>query len=533
MKSGLLILFLVAVVVFSGCIGCPPADWKGPWPPWCDKSQVSKPSDPISAQEGAVGVQQDVVGAKQAEPYVLDIFVEVPKNTPAHSVIFFEVLNDRGEVLHSFEMQKVGETGWHLRKSFAEFKETEIYYRYSRGNWGFVGAEEFSPDSKTAHRKATIEKEQKEIHDNIKKWRWFPAVGQEIMQSIPTKAGSVSFVPRINSEHYQKGVLIVDFWWNNFEALLDSTHARLKSNGFEWIEIAPPWDYKQVNPGPIITNVGVGHAYTDEKLDLHLGKIKGAGFKAFVSAQICCANIDNAAFTPEWWSAWFEQYEKYALYFADMAEKHSIDALVLSGDGVALDKKPQGYLEKLNAIYSKVRQHYHGKLGRHLFLGGTIDNIHELLPKPQEIPLAEEWDFFAVNFWTGISNTNNPTQEELYSNVKKIFDLRLKPLYELYKKPIVLQQIAYSSIDGGLKGNAAVDDPNTALWEPYSDKFSLDLEEQAMGYETIMKNVAETNYIVGTFPFTYWPDDFPLTKEYNTRGKPAEETISKWYKSTG
>src|SRR3989338_7959138 len=128
-------------------------------------------------------------------------------------------------------------------------------------------------------------------------------------------------------------------------------------------------------------------------------------------------------------------------------------------------------------------------------------------------------DFFSINMWTGLTIKNNPTQEELYSNTKKIFDERLKPFYDSYKKPIVLQQVAYPSIDGGLKSEVGVDDPAIALWEPYSDKYTLDLEEQAMGFEAILKNAAETNYITGVYPFTYWPDDFPMTKEYNIRGK--------------
>ncbi len=69
-------------------------------------------------------------------------------------------------------------------------------------------------------------------------------------------------------------------------------------------------------------------------------------------------------------------------------------------------------------------------------------------------------------------------------------------------------------------------------WEPYSDKYTLDLAEQAMAFEAVMKNVAEnTDYIIGVYPFAYWPDEFPLSKEYNIRGKPAEDILSQWYKS--
>jgi len=538
---GTLVALLALMAVFKIC---PP---QGPWPmpPWCDKGgyqiripkisisefQIPSPGSPATSDQP---IPKTTSEAKSSAPFTIDFTVQVPENTPNHTIIYLQIVEGL-EWGRNLKMEKkVGDT-WYLKADLRDFKDKEISYRYLRNNWGFVGAEEFSPDSKIASRKVLVENESKQINDTVEKWRWLPK-GEFVMPIIPIDAGKTAFASRVNNEKYQKGTLFVDFWWGNFFDLLNSTHARLKEKGFQWIEIAPAWDYKQVNPVPIITSEGFGHTYSNDELDFHLKKMKADGFKVYMMPQICCADTSKAGFSKEWWDVWFSEYEKYTMYFVDKANKYNVEYLTITGDWVVVaaspDKRPADYKERLEAIYSKAKSAYKGKLGRGLFIGGEIkSNIPDIWPNTDSMPFMEQADFIGINWWVGLTDKNNPTQEELNANVKRIFDLRLKPLYEKYKKPIILQQVAYPSIDGGLTGKAGVDDVATALWEPYSDKYKLDLEEQAMGFEAIMKNVAETSYIIGIYPFTYWPDDFPLTKEYNVRGKPAEEVLSQWYKS--
>jgi len=535
---GLFVVATVAMFVFNIC---PP---QGPWPapPWCEGGiqmpKIKLPGLPSVNILSVPSQTSEKPKSKQLQPATAPFFigftVQVPENTPSHTIIYLDIgegLNVQGR---NFKMEKKAGNIWYLKVDLRDFKNEEIRYKYLRNNWGFVGAEEFSPDSKTASRKVLVAEKPKEINDNVEKWRWLPK-GEFVMPIIPTDAGKIAFTSRVNNEKYQKGALFVDFWWGNFFDLLNNTHARLNEKGFQWIEIAPPWDYKQVNPVPIITSEGFGHTYSNDELDFHLNKMKADGFRVYMAPQICCTDTSKASFSKEWWDIWFSEYEKYAMYFVDKANKYNVEYLVITGDWVAVgappDKRPADYKERLEAVYSRVKSIYKGKFGRGLFIGGGIEsNIPDIWPNADSVPFMEQADFIGISWWVGITDKNNPTQEELNANAKRIFDLRLKPLYEKYGKPIILHQVAYPSVDGGLTGKVGIDDATTALWELYSDKYKLDLEEQAMGFEAIMKNVAETSYIIGTYPFTYWPDDFPLTKEYNVRGKPAEEVLSQWYK---
>ena len=309
---GVPIVFSVLMAIFQVC---PP---QGPWltPPWCKegsyqikipkisipKFQIPSPGSPETSDQS----ETDIPTTKPAAPFTIDFTVQVSENTPNYTIVYLQIREGLNEWGRNLKMEKkVGNT-WYLKADLRDFKDKEISYRYLRNNWGFVGAEEFSPDSKMASRQVLVEKESKQINDTVEKWRWLPK-GELVMPIIPTDAGKVAFASRVNNEKYQKGALFVDFWWGNFFDLLNSTHARLKEKGFQWIEIAPPWDYKQVNPVPIITSEGFGHTYSNDELDFHLNKMKADGFKVYMMPQICCADTSKASFSKEWWDIWFSE----------------------------------------------------------------------------------------------------------------------------------------------------------------------------------------------------------------------------------
>ena len=43
--------------------------------------------------------------------------------------------------------------------------------------------------------------------------------------------------------------------------------------------------------------------------------------------------------------------------------------------------------------------------------------------------------------------------------------------------------------------------------------------------------VASREYVIGMYAFSYLPDTYPLTLEFNIRDKPCEEVLSQWFQS--
>ena len=97
----------------------------------------------------------------------------------------------------------------------------------------------------------------------------------------------------------------------------------------------------------------------------------------------------------------------------------------------------------------------------------------------------------------------------------------------------MLSQIAYPSVVGGVTGRIDGESPGLQMWNDYDDTMVLDLVGQARAFEAVLTAVAQSPYVTGTYPFVYWPDEFPLSKEYNIRGKPAAAVVRAWYASIG
>jgi len=396
-----------------------------------------------------------------------------------------------------------------------------------RNGWGFAGAEEFSPDFEQGHRTAALAGKSKTITDTVTKWRWIPASGNAVT-AVPSAANGVTFLPRTGGKPFQKGLMFSDFWWGNIQNLLASTNAAMKSDGAQWVEIAPAWDYAKTDP-PVMTNEGFGHTYPDASLIAHINATKKAGFKVYLAPQVCCVDLNKVDKTAKWWNSWFEQYEDYSLHFADVAATTGVDQLAITGDWATIDNKPPNYASRLEAIYTKVRQHYKGPVGRSIYLGGIDGAADPVWPRPSDMPGMSQWDFFAVNWWAGLSPNSSATQAELTESALRIMNASLASIAAQYGKPVVLQQIAYPSVVGGVTGRTDGEGAGIQMWNKYDPSALLDLRGQGMAFEAVLNAVAQSPYVVGTYPFVYWPDEFPLSKEYNIRGKPAAEVVRGWY----
>lgn len=498
----------VAVMFFARL--CPP---QGPWPqpPWCEGSSIAIP--PLA----------EILPI--AEP-ALTFTVTVPSNTPEHTVVSIGFYDENGELYNYPKMEHVSGYVWKLSgSSFYQDLQSRgvLRYKYNRDRMTYMTDEEFDPDAKDTYRSVTTDSSL-EIDDTVNKWRWLPEPGA----ILPTyDAHPISFVPRVDDQPFQKGVLMADFWWDPFDDLIESTDQRMTAHNIKWVSISPTWDYVQTEPLPVIGRVG--QSYSDEQLNAHLSKMQEDGFDIYMAPQVCCSIPDAGVLNDAWWEQWLKEYGNYLQYHVDIANRYNVKFMATAPGYFVNDNIPPQYRQQLDAMFDDMRQNYNGEFGRAVYVGGNV--AKDLYCEP--VSDGGNWDFFSAGFWAGISTRLDPSQDELNANALKIFDKCLKPLYQQYKKPVILTQIAYPSVDGGLQGTTFLDgeDPAIQLWEPYSDKFSLDLVEQAMGYDAIMHAVAGSDYIIGVYPFVYFPETLPLTKEYNIRDKPAEEVLSQWYKS--
>ena len=102
-------------------------------------------------------------------------------------------------------------------------------------------------------------------------------------------------------------------------------------------------------------------------------------------------------------------------------------------------------------------------------------------------------------------------------------------------KPIIASGVAYESkVGAGLPKGPEIlyvfEDPDLAATK-YNITYSA--EQQAMIYESLMREIAQRPYIQGVFTWGYPYIETPLVPDSAIRGKMAERILAKWFANSG
>lgn len=285
MKKSIQSVFLAFVMLTVLLSGCAPASTPVPPTFTPEPTATATPTPPTATPT----------------PPPLSFTVTVPSNTPEYTIVFIEFFDENGEMQELYQMDRISEFEWRF-SDINQTLETQgiLRYRYSRNSLGYTTAEEFEPDSPVSFRNVAVGGKL-EVEDVVVKWRWMPKPGDE----LPTvSAHVIPFEARINNEPFQKGVLLADFWWRQFDALIPSTNQSMQASHITWVSIAPPWDYLQTEPVPLLGKVGF--SYQDAELDNNLAQLRRDGFEILMQPQLA-ANLPSAdALNDLWWQTWLE-----------------------------------------------------------------------------------------------------------------------------------------------------------------------------------------------------------------------------------
>ena len=386
----IILLVMPGVILVNGCFPMPPAqpadsqiqssedeflDNLGCFPKDCSKlppgmkelcedyksGNINWPADCSEMPTEACRKLCEREKAKKENMEPVTFIVEIPENSPEDTTVFLEIIRtiESPDLYSLSKMEKVGDFKWQISLKV----DGLLSYRYLRNNFGYVSAEEFSPDTEDAHK--TMEVFPGDVvNDIVKKWRWFPEPG-EVLPEIDSIAETAEIVNRYNNEEFQRGYMIVDFWWTSLHDLVKPTNDAIKESYGNWVQVRPAWDYIETSPVPVIGYEGYSHVYPPEDLEFHLSEIRNDGLNILLIPQICCHNPDpGEEYSEEWWEAWFEEMNNYSIYFADIAEKYGVKYMVLYDDLMwRSPNAPSNIGEKYKEYIENIREHYSGKLG--------------------------------------------------------------------------------------------------------------------------------------------------------------------------
>ena len=208
------------------------------------------------------------------------------------------------------------------------------------------------------------------------------------------------------------------------------------------------------------------------------------------------------------WTRWFEQYERFILHYARLAERHGFEALAVGTELGGTTSREREW----RAIIARVRGVYHGRLT-------YCANWHE---EPERIAFWDALDFIGIQAYYPLAEGPTPAPDAIRRAWEPI-STELAALASRNGRPIVFTEVGYRSQEGAL----------ARPWEWDTDgAVNLVLQQQA--YAAMLDALWDRPWFGGTFVWKWHPEppaDATASRDFTPQGKPALEAIRAVYRA--
>lgn len=328
----------------------------------------------------------------------------------------------------------------------------------------------------------------------------------------------------------QKGVC----WVGSRRNVAESEFEELAKKNVQWISQTPFGWQSAHDTGEI----SLGWRGSDNTSERDQGIIrttrlaKKYGIKTILKPHIWLRNADThwrgdiAMSTEVEWEKWFENYEKFILHYARLAQQEGIEILCI---GTELHQTCQYGSEQWESIIYKIRNIYSGKLT-------YAANFNE---EYEDVEFWSLLDYIGIQAYFPLSKSENPTLDELKKGwigpIEQLREFSLK-----HDKPILFTEVGYKSTkDAAISPWVWPQNINREQREAiYSEKTQADC------YEAMFQTVWKEPWLAGIYLWKWYPgfdnirprgnrSEKELKNYFNIdftpQNKEAEEVMERWF----
>ena len=423
------------------------------------------------------------------------------------------------------KMAKVGENQWQTTIDFYTVGDT-MKYRYCRNCMESGADEAFGDGNEMGWRSLTVSEKNMTINDTVTKWRWWPIDGS--IPEIDTSSFESTPPDCLPRPSFQSGVMLPDFWWNDWEQCsdvvgktLDKIAANTKAT---WVEYSPIPEIIQFYPSPIILREG-NNSTPDADLVKIITESHKHGLKVFMNPFPWSINVQDSSpqkHSEAWWRAFEMQWRPIMMHYAQIAQEYGVEMFGFrmwpSIYNLSEDEAPIVDLLARNLL-KDIRKVYKGKIVVQFWLYSP------------DMEVYGKGDYLSFLIWPHfpwhLADSKDATVDDMVAKLGDHLDNELLPARNKWGKDIIVEQVGVCSYDGANTGEPYFE---TQLYYYKDDpNIPVDLQEQADGYEAILHALAERNWIAGAYSFNYnyWDS---IDKAPSVRSKPAEKVVAKWFR---
>ncbi|MHA1630239.1 MAG: glycoside hydrolase family 113 [Candidatus Heimdallarchaeota archaeon] len=278
---------------------------------------------------------------------------------------------------------------------------------------------------------------------------------------------------------------------------------QFKDDGGEWVALCFWWFVDNLTATNIHPDFDE-YSCRNETLRLAIARARELGLKIMLKPMIDTVTGDWRAYI-EPSEAWFNAYDRFIVDWAKFAQKFNIELLCI-GCEFSLS-------ESFDAKWREIIQDVRGVYAGNLTYAANYDSY-------DKITWWDAVDYIGIDAYFSLTEDNSPPLEDLiarWSTIKQT----LKEYANAQHQTIIFTEVGYRSINGC----------NREPWNWQRDA-RVDLDEQAMCYEALLRSLWGENWLQGIFWWDWTPynsTNWLKDKGYTCQFKPAEAVLRAWY----
>ncbi len=480
-----------------------------------------------------IQIEDQVLTWKSGNKNSITFDLWTPDDTPAGEEIYIQ-FNPYGWTT-PLPMTELGPNHWVFILISPFDIISDLRYRYCREGECGVADDAATAGVNPTGREISPSSESQYVADSVLSWTWLEAD----LESEPIP------LPEIISrgDSFLTGVEIMPGRKAAESVHITAAIPTIAATNAGWVIFTPTWSFTHQDP-PVIE--------PDPSQD-------PLWFDLTTMAEIASANGLKIAFHPQahfenppdqwwlsapldfsWWNSWFDQYQAYAIHFAQAAEQQGAEMLILGGDwlvpalpgGKLANGEPSGVPADSDLrwieILTNVKTHFSGTLAWSM-------SLPEDKPQPAYLNMIDQ---VHLNWNPLIQPGASSSLEEINEQVLESLDGEINGFYNdwlrISEKVLVLR-IAYPSVAGW--DSSCAGEENVSCYQlsafaepsPPINDLEADFSLQARIYTSLLSSAAKKSWIAGIISQGYFTPVILHDKSISIHGKPAEVVLRQWF----
>ncbi len=208
------------------------------------------------------------------------------------------------------------------------------------------------------------------------------------------------------------------------------------------------------------------------------------------------------------WNAFFDDYERWIVHYALLAQMVHLDALCI---GVEMSAATEGHETQWVDLIHRLRTVY----------GGALTYAANWYREFETVPFWRELDFAGIDCYYPLCDDPHASDAMLDAGARRVLD-RIEAVGKRSDRMVLITEVGFTSQE--------------AAWRsPHDDRRAAlrDMGAQSRCYEAFLSALAGRSRIAGVYVWK-WPstldDGGGEDVGFTPNGKPAEAVVKRWYR---